>query len=67
MSGFTGNATLVGSDVIIYCEHSSFNESETGISITDHEKTLATCTLENCFGGHSKWKSKSIVIFEKND
>nr|XP_022312275.1 putative uncharacterized protein YHR219W isoform X2 [Crassostrea virginica] len=53
LSGFTGNATLVGSDVIIYCEHSSFNESETGIRITDHEQSLATCILGTCLGGHS--------------
>ena len=54
VSGFTGNATLVGSDVIIYCEHSSFNESETGIRITDNENNLATCMQGNCFGGYSK-------------
>nr|XP_022310955.1 uncharacterized protein LOC111116261 [Crassostrea virginica] len=71
LSELTGNVTLNGSDAIIYCEHSLFNESETGIRITNGESTLATCRVGNCHEGRSlpngayvqvQYKAKMIIL-----
>nr|XP_022312344.1 uncharacterized protein LOC111117496 isoform X6 [Crassostrea virginica] len=52
LSGFTGNATVVGSNVHLYCEHSSFNESTSGIRITHKENTLVQCNKNHtCYPG----------------
>ena len=55
VSGFTGNATVVGSNVQLYCGHSSFKESTSGISITLNGNSLAWCLNQQCYNGTSKY------------
>ncbi|XP_022311592.2 uncharacterized protein LOC111116861 [Crassostrea virginica] len=51
LSGFTGNATVIGSKVKLDCQHSSFKESTSGMRITHNGNDIAHCVLKNCFPG----------------
>ncbi|XP_078330005.1 uncharacterized protein LOC111117481 isoform X2 [Crassostrea virginica] len=51
LSGFTGNATVVGPNVTLYCEHFLFKKSTSGIHITYEGQDLAHCDVNNCYPG----------------
>nr|XP_022311592.1 uncharacterized protein LOC111116861 isoform X2 [Crassostrea virginica] len=61
-SGFTGNATFVGSKVKLDCQHSSFKESTLGIRITHNGNDIAHCVLKNCYPGTDLPNGVSIEI-----
>ena len=54
-SGFTGNATVVGSNVKLYCEHTLFKASTSGICITNQANDIAHCINQTCIAGTGKY------------
>ncbi|XP_078330000.1 uncharacterized protein LOC144617551 [Crassostrea virginica] len=52
LSQFTGNATVDGPNVTLYCEHPSYNESTSGIRITSNGNDLASCFNQTCVTGN---------------
>nr|XP_022312489.1 uncharacterized protein LOC111117629 isoform X2 [Crassostrea virginica] len=49
---FTGNVTKDGDTLTVLCQHSSFNESVTGMRIGDRENEFVQCSRNSCHGGH---------------
>ncbi|XP_078330003.1 uncharacterized protein LOC144624318 isoform X2 [Crassostrea virginica] len=70
LSGFTGNAIVVGSNVTLYCENPLYNESTSGIRITYNGNDIAKCFNQTCVkgnglpnGAYTKVKFNTGMIF----
>nr|XP_022312343.1 uncharacterized protein LOC111117496 isoform X5 [Crassostrea virginica] len=62
LSGFTGNGTVVGSNVKLYCEHTLFKASTSGIRITYKGNAIAHCINQTCIAGTGLPNGVSIEV-----
>ncbi|XP_078330001.1 uncharacterized protein LOC111117496 isoform X2 [Crassostrea virginica] len=62
LSGFTGNTSVVGSNVKLYCEHTFFKASTSGIRITNKGNDIAHCINQTCIMGTGLPNGVSVEV-----